>query len=76
MRGFKSMQGAKNFVDGYTVNYNYVREHQTIKTTPAQKAGIQVGNGWSELIENAIKEDAKAQIEVEAQKVAPVIEVR
>lgn len=76
MRGFKNMKMARNFVDGYTVNYNYVREHQAIKMTPAQEAGIQVGNGWSELIESAIKQDAKAQVEVEAQKVAPTIEVR
>jgi transposase-like protein len=76
MRGFKHVESARNFVDGYTVNYNYVREHQAIKMTPAQKAGIQVRNGWSELIESAIKQEAKAQIEVEAQKVAPVIEVR
>jgi transposase-like protein len=74
MRGFKRMESARNFVDGYTVNYNYVREHQAIKMTPAQKAGIQVGNGWGELIESAIKQEAKAQ--AEPVKVAPVIEVR
>ena len=76
MRGFKNMETARNFVDGYTVNHNYVREHQSFEMTPAQKAGIKDENRWSELIESAIKQDTIAEIELEAQKVAPVIEVR
>ena len=45
MRGLKSNATAKNILDGYVVNYNYVRDHQTIGMTPAQKAGIEITNG-------------------------------
>ena len=76
MRGFKTTKTAKNILDGYVVNYNYVREHQSIKTTPAQKAGIQITNGWSELIEKATKEEATTESKAELEAVAPTIEVR
>ena len=74
MRGLKTNETAKNILDGYVVNYNYVREHQTIKMTPAQKAGIEITNGWSELIEKATHEEAKAPMREQA--VAPAIVVR
>jgi transposase-like protein len=76
MRGFKTTKTAKNILDGYVVNYNYVREHQSIKMTPAQKAGIQIENGWSELIEKATREEATTEAKAEPQAIAPTIEVR
>lgn len=76
MRGFKTTKTAKNILDGYVVNYNYVREHQSIRMTPAQRAGIQIENGWSELIEKATKEEAMTETKAEAQAIAPTIEVR
>jgi transposase-like protein len=76
MRGLKTKDTAQNILDGYVVNYNYVRPHESIKMTPAQKAGIQVTNGWSELIEKASKQEGKAQVEQQAQAIAPEITVK
>ncbi len=58
MRSLKHNETAKNILDGYVVNYNYVRERQINGMRPAQKAGIPVTNGWSELIEKATRERA------------------
>jgi transposase-like protein len=58
MRGLKNEKASKILLDGYVVNYNYVRKHQTIKKTPAQAAGIQITNGWSELIDKATQDQA------------------
>jgi transposase-like protein len=58
MRGLKNDEAAKVLLDGYVVNYNYIRKHQAIKMTPAQAAGIQITNGWSELIDRATKDHA------------------
>src|SRR5690606_13301448 len=58
MRGLKNIEASKILLDGYVVNYNYVRKHQTIKKTPAQAAGIQITNGWSELIDRATQDQA------------------
>ena len=58
MRGLKNEKSSKILLDGYVVNYNYVRKHQTIKKTPAQAAGIQITNGWSELIDKATQDQA------------------
>ncbi|MCL4519320.1 MAG: IS6 family transposase [Thaumarchaeota archaeon] len=52
-RGFKNHDSAKLILDGYTVYYNYVRPHMSLKgKTPAQASGIEV-KGWRQLIENA-----------------------
>ncbi|MDG6967123.1 MAG: IS6 family transposase [Nitrososphaerota archaeon] len=75
MRGLKTSETAKNILDGYVVNYNYVREHQTLGMTPAQKAGIEITNGWSELIEKATQHEAKVDRPI-AQEVAPEIMVK
>lgn len=75
MRGLKKKETAQAIPDGHVVNYNYVREYQSIKMTPAQKAGIQITNGWSGLIERATKEEVTAQAQVEAQPIAPTITV-
>ncbi len=58
MRGFKNEDSARIILEGYVVNYNYVRPHLTLKgRTPAEKAGVQV-KGWKQLIENAIQTEA------------------
>ncbi len=72
MRGLKTKETGQNTLDGYVVNYNRVREHQSIKMMPAQRAGIEITNGWSELIERATKDEAKAP---ETQQIAPEIVV-
>lgn len=52
MRGFKGNQ--KQYAENFKTYYNFVRQHQGIKTTPAQKAGIQENNSWKELLIKAI----------------------
>jgi transposase-like protein len=52
MRGLKHDATARNWLDGYIVNFNYCRVHQSIGKTPAQEAGIEV-KGWTQLIQGA-----------------------
>ena len=49
MRG---MQNPLGILDGYTLHYNFIRTHMTLKTTPAHISGIHLPfeNGWSDLI--------------------------
>ena len=76
MRGFKNEDSARIILDGYVVNYNYVRPHLTLKgQTPAEKAGVQI-KGWKQLIENALQSEAKEKACPEGITVAPVQVVR
>jgi len=45
---------AQNTVDVFRIHYNFVREHGSIKKTPAEKAGIRLELGEKKL-ENLIK---------------------
>jgi transposase-like protein len=76
MRGLKSVDTAKILLDGYVINYNYVRKHQSIGMTPAQAAGLPILNGWSELIEKATFEEIKENSEGKAKDIEQVVEVR
>jgi transposase-like protein len=62
MRGLKNNESADSLLNGYVINYNFCRKHQSIKMTPAQAAGIEV-KGWKQLIENATVQDTKNEIE-------------
>jgi transposase-like protein len=62
MRGLKHMDTAKNLLDGYVANYNFCREHSSIKMTPAEAAGIEI-KGWKQLIHNAQAEKTTEEIE-------------
>ncbi|MGH9879577.1 MAG: IS6 family transposase, partial [Nitrososphaerales archaeon] len=73
MRGLKSEKTAKILLDGYVINYNYIRKHQAIRKTPAQAAGIDITNGWSELIDRATED--KTKDEMETKRIA-LIEVK
>lgn len=69
MRGLKTFKSTKSLLEGYVINYNYCRKHQTIKMTPAQAAGCEI-KGWGALIAKATesrtrKEIQKKQIEVQ-----------
>lgn len=56
MRGLKDFQGTKSILEGYTVHYNFVRPHQTLKgKTPAQASGINMKNDWHLLVKEATK---------------------
>ena len=51
MRDLKSSESAQLLLDGFLVNYNYFRPHETIGTTPANKAQIQFPyKDWEVLI--------------------------
>lgn len=52
MRSFKRMDSAAAILAGFRVHYNFLREHETVGTTPAAKAGIALPfeDGWADLI--------------------------
>jgi transposase-like protein len=52
MRGFKTRQAA--FAQNFQTYYNFVRQHQKLGVTPAQKAGLTVAPEWRELLINAV----------------------
>jgi len=65
MRGLKTLGTARTVIDGFLINYNYFRPHETLSTTepttPAQKAGIKFPySNWEELIRH--NQEAKNQI--------------
>lgn len=68
MRSLKNFESTARLLDGYVINYNYCRKHQSIKKTPAEAAGIEV-KGWKQLIENAIEQNTKKEIEASAMEV-------
>jgi transposase-like protein len=56
-RGFGSRKGAENWLDGFVIQYNYIREHMSLKgKTPAQATGLDlpIENGWGDLIQWSI----------------------
>jgi transposase-like protein len=53
-RGLKHDDTAKTWLDGYIVNYNFVKPHKGIDDkTPAQAAGLDVKADWGSLIQEA-----------------------
>jgi transposase-like protein len=42
MRGMQRKETAQQIVDAMRIHYNFVREHQTLQKTPAEKAGIRL----------------------------------
>jgi len=62
MRGLKNDERAKALLDGYVINYNFCRKHQSIDMTPAEAAGINV-KGWKQLIESAQIQKFRGKIE-------------
>jgi transposase-like protein len=60
MRGLKDQESTKAILEGYTIHYNYIRPHQSLKgKTPAQKAGIQGKTNWKSLIEEATEYETR-----------------
>jgi transposase-like protein len=59
MRGLKDFESTKSILEGYTVHYNFVRPHQSLKgKTPAQASGINMKNDWHLLVKEATKQVA------------------
>jgi putative transposase len=65
MRGLKTLDSARTLIDGFIINYNYFRPHETLSqtefTTPSQRAGIKFPyRSWEELIRHS--QEAKTEI--------------
>lgn len=54
MRGMDNKDSAQKLIDAYRIHYNFVREHGTIKKTPAEQVGIKLELGNNK-IENLLK---------------------
>ncbi|HLD18690.1 MAG TPA: DDE-type integrase/transposase/recombinase, partial [Candidatus Nanoarchaeia archaeon] len=54
MRNFQTNQ--KQYAENFKTYYNFVRQHQGLKQTPAQKAGLNVNPQWKELLEKSVKQ--------------------
>jgi len=50
MRAFKSSESAECFTEFRRITYNFVRTHQGIKRTPAEKAGLNLDLGRNRLL--------------------------
>jgi len=59
MRGLKGFESTNALLEGYTVHYNFVREHQSLGKTPAQAARTNAPDNWKGLIEEATKYEAE-----------------
>ena len=54
MHGMDNKDSAQKLIDAYRIHYNFVREHGSIKKTPAEQAGIKLELGQNK-IESLIK---------------------
>ena len=62
-RGLKGEETVRTLLEGWTVHYNYVRKHQTLKgKTPANASGINIENSWNTLIKSAIVDKTKSEL--------------
>jgi len=69
MRGLKDFESTNAILEGYTVHYNFVREHQSLGKTPAQAARTNAPDNWKGLIEEATKYEAELFARVTDQKI-------
>ena len=56
IRGFKNKRSAELMLNLFIIYYNFIRDHQGIKMTPAEKAGIDLElkkNKWLDLIKRS-----------------------
>jgi transposase-like protein len=62
-RGLKKDKTAEKWLNGYIINYNFVKPHIALKgMTPAQAAGLDIKSDWGELIHQAISSTTKKEI--------------
>jgi hypothetical protein len=61
MRGMDHADSAQKTIDAFRIHYNFIREHGSIKQTPAEKAGIKLELGDNK-IANLIKLASKKSI--------------
>ena len=70
-RGLKHEATAKKWLDGYVVNYNFVKPHIALYgKTPAQAAGIDAKADWGDLIQDATIAKTKREVKVPMEVVA------
>jgi putative transposase len=73
-RGLKEAKTVKTLLEGWTVHYNYVRKHQSLKgKTPAQACGIGIKNDWHTLVKEATKSMANNEIGLERKEEKPLM---
>jgi putative transposase len=60
MRGMDHKESAQKTIDAFRIHYNFIREHGSIKKTPAEQAGIKLDLGQNK-IKNLIKMASKRQ---------------
>lgn len=58
MHGMDSKDSSQKLIDAYRIHYNFIREHGSIKKTPAEQAGIKLELGQNK-IESLIKLTSK-----------------
>ena len=61
MRGMDHKDSAQKLIDAYRIHYNFIRNHGSIKKTPAEQAGIKLELGQNK-IESLIKLASKDRI--------------
>ena len=49
MHGMDSKDSAQKLIDAYRIHYNFIREHGSIKKTPAEQAGIKLELGQNKI---------------------------
>jgi putative transposase len=49
MRGMNTRESAQKVIEAMRIHYNYCREHQTLKKTPAEQAGIKLDIGGNKI---------------------------
>lgn len=54
MRGMDNKDSAQKLINAYRIHYNFVREHSSIKKTPAEQAGIDLNLDQNKIL-NLIK---------------------
>ena len=60
MRGLKSFESTKAILEGFTIHYNYVRQHQSLNgKTPAQASRMEAPSSWKHLIDQATQYEAE-----------------
>lgn len=64
MRGMDSKDSAQKLIDAYRTHYNFVREHGSIKKTPAEQAGLRIDLGQNK-IEGLIKLASKISTKIQ-----------
>jgi hypothetical protein len=58
MRGMDHKDSAQKLIDAMRIHYNFIRDHSSIKKTPAEQAGIKLELGQNK-IESLIKMASK-----------------